>query len=135
MSVKYISKPMSEQERYQHAYLMLEHWIDALYHGNRVSEYFSNLGYKNIAIYGMGDLANRLLDDLEGSAIHVNYGIDRDAAGTVCRIENIYSLNDELPDADAVIVTPFYAFEAICSDLKGKVGCPVISIEEVIWSI
>ncbi len=57
---------MSEQERYQHAYLMLEHWIDALYHGNRVFEYFSNLGYKNIAIYGMGDLANRLLDDLEG---------------------------------------------------------------------
>ena len=36
---------------------------------------------------------------------------------------------------DIVIVTPYYALEAIKKDLSGKVACPVVSIEEVVWSV
>lgn len=125
---------MSE-ERYFHAYLMQGHWLEALYRGHRASEYFTDLGYKSIAIYGMGDLANRLLDDLAGSEVRVCYGIDRDAAGTVCGMENVYGPEDRLPGVDVIVVTPFYAFEAIRKELEKKVSCPIVSIEEVIWSI
>lgn len=97
---------------------MLCHWLEALYLGHKAAEYFAEAGYQRIAIYGMGDLANRLLDDLLESTIQVCYGIDRDAAGTVCKIENIYSANDVFPIVDAVIVTPFYAFENIYEDLR-----------------
>lgn len=126
---------MSTEERYQHAYLMLVHWIEALHFNHRTTEYFVDSGYRSIAIYGMGDLANRLFDDLQGSQIQVCYGIDRDAAGAVCRIENVYSPDDELMPVDVVVVTPFYAFKEISEKLKGMLCCPVVSIEEVIWSI
>lgn len=123
------------QERYQHAYLMLLHWMEALQSGHSAAEYFTDAGYGSIAIYGMGDLANRLMEDLQGSGVRVCYGIDSDVARTVSRIGDIYSLKDGLPRVDAVVVTPFYAFDRICEDLKGKLDCPFVSIEEVIWSI
>mgnify|MGYP002648042082 CR=1 FL=1 len=126
---------MTLEERYQHSYLMLQHWIEALYLGHRVSEYFEEEGINNIAIYGMGDLANRLMDDLEQSNIIVNYGIDRDAAGTVCRMENIYSPEAQLPATEAIVVTPFYSFETISDMLREKTEARIISIEEVIWSL
>lgn len=135
MRYENLADTMSAEERYQHAYLMVVHWIEALYLNHRVSEYFADMGYNRIAIYGMGDLANRLIDDLQDSQIQVCYGIDRDAAGTVCRIGDIYSPDDELMTVDAVVVTPFYAFEKICQNIKGRINCPVISIEEVIWSM
>lgn len=127
--------PMSLEERYQHSYLLLLHWVEALYLKHRVSDFFLEEGYKNIAIYGMGDIANRLLDGLQESDVNVVYGIDRDAAGTVCKLQNIYSLEDELPVVDAIVVTPFYAFNAICNDLSNKTDAKIISIEEVIWSL
>lgn len=126
---------MTLEERYQHSYLLLQHWIEALYLHHRVAEYFEEEGYYNIAIYGMGDLANRLMDDLENSRICVSYGIDQNAAGTVCKIEDIYSLGEELPLVDAIVVTPFYAFDEICAALREKTTVPIISIEEVIWSL
>ena len=129
------NEPMSLEERYQHSYLLLLHWTEALYLGHRVSDYFVEEGFKNIAIYGMGDLANRLMDDLLDSEINVVYGIDRDAAGTVCKIKDIYSLNDKLPKVDAVVITPFYAFDSIRNDLKNKMDAKIVSIEEVIWSL
>lgn len=133
--MKNINLIMSPEERYQHSYLLLLHWVEALYLNHRASDYFLEEGYKNIAIYGMGDLANRLMDDLQDSEINVVYGIDRDAAGTVCKIQDIYSLQDELPNVDAIVVTPFYVFDAICNDLKNKTDAKIISIEEVIWSL
>ncbi len=123
------------EERYFYAYQMLCHWLEALYLGHRAEEYFIDAGYFRIAVYGMGDIANRLLDGLNNSAVEVCYGIDRNAAGTVCKIGTIYAADDELPEVDAVVVTPFYAFEEISKDLSRKIKCPVISIEEVIWSI
>lgn len=135
MKMKNQTGGMSAEERYQHAYMMLGHWLEALYQNHRAAEYFIDAGYRDIAIYGMGDLANRLMDDLQGSVVRVCYGIDREVAGTVCRIENIYSPDEELMPIDAVVVTPFYAFDKICENLEGKISCPVISIEEVIWSI
>lgn len=133
--MKVSNELMSLEERYQHSYLLLLHWIEALYLSHRVSDYFEEEGYTNIAIYGMGDLANRLMDDLKDSEINVVYGIDRDAAGTVCKIEDIYSLSDELPRVDAIVVTPFHAYDSICNDLKNKTDAKIISIEEVIWSL
>ena len=49
--------------------------------------------------------------------------------------ENIYSLNDKLPKVDAVVITPFYAFDSIRNDLKNKMDAKIVSIEEVIWSL
>ena len=100
-----------------------------------LATYFEDMGYHHIAIYGMSDLANRLMEDLEGSSVHIDYGIDRDICCSNTRIEDIYFPEDELPGTDVIVVTPYSAMESIKAMLERKVDCPVISLEEIIWSI
>ena len=83
----------------------------------------------------MAELANRLLDDLAGSNIIVDYGIDRDVSCTIGRISEIYSLEDDLPETELIVVTPYSSFESIKEILKKKTSCQMISLEEIIWSV
>ncbi|MEE3453180.1 hypothetical protein [Dialister sp.] len=135
MSEKKSDYFQSRANQYEDYYHLLNHWLEAKNYGASAAEYFEANGWKNIAIYGMGDLANRLMEDLEGTSVRVSYGIDRDTAGTVARIAEVYSPGQKLPSADAVVVTPFYSFDAIKETLGKQVTCPIVSLENVIWSI
>ncbi|XME03786.1 hypothetical protein QYZ88_006310 [Lachnospiraceae bacterium C1.1] len=126
---------MNNFERFEHSYLMLLHWLEAIHLKHDIVDFFLEEGIKNIALYGMGDLANRIIDSLSGTSVNICYGIDQDVAGTVCRINAIYSLDDALPRVDAIIVMPFYAYDEIKKSLEDKINTRIISIEEVIWSI
>ena len=88
-----------------------------------------------IAVYGLAELANRLAEDLAGSEVVLKYGIDRNVCCTSSRMSEIYSMEDKLPEADVIVVTPFYAFESIKAELEKKVRCPIISIEDVVWGV
>lgn len=123
------------QNKYYDYYLLLNHWLEAKNYGHDASEYFEDEDFKYIAIYGMGDLANRLSEDLEKSKVKVRYGIDKDIANSVSRISDVFTLEDELEKVDAVIVTPFFEFDQIKEQLCKNFTCPIISLEEVIWSI
>lgn len=115
---------------------LLNHWLEVKNEGKSLAGYFLEMGYSRIAIYGMAELANRLTEDLAGSGVEIAYGIDRDASCSISRIAEVYSPQEDiLPEADVVVVTPYYALEAIKKDLSGKVTCPVVSIEEVVWSV
>ena len=59
---------------------LLNHWLEIKNEGKSAASYFEYMNYRHIAIYGMAELANRLLDDLAGSNIIVDYGIDRDVS-------------------------------------------------------
>lgn len=125
----------AENDKLSDHYQLLNHWLEVQHEGRSTAEYFQQMGYSRIAVYGMGDLANRLSEELASSGIQIDYGVDRDVSCTIARIENVYSLQEELPPAEVMVVTPYYAFESICNDLKEKIDCPVISLEEVIWSV
>ena len=117
-------------------YQLLNHWLEIKNEGKSLRDYFVMMEFRRIAIYGMAELANRLTEELEGSGIEILYGIDRDAGCSISRIAEVYSPKEhKFPDVDAVIVTPCYAFESIQQDLAGKMDCPIISIEEVVWSV
>ncbi|MCI8557553.1 MAG: hypothetical protein HFI19_07285 [Lachnospiraceae bacterium] len=124
-----------QEEKLQDHYWLLNHWLEFKNEGKTAASYFEDMGYHHIAIYGMSDLANRLMEDLEGSSIQIDYGIDRDICCSNARISDIYFPEDELPKADAIVVTPYSAMESISAMLKSKVDCPVISLEEVVWSV
>lgn len=127
---------LSANNKLSDNYQLLNHWLEAKNEGKSLAGYFLEMGYSRIAIYGMAELANRLTEDLAGSGVEIVYGIDRDAGCSISRIAEVYSpQEDSLPEVDAVIVTPYYALEAIKKDLSGKVDCPVVSIEEVVWSV
>lgn len=127
---------LSANNKLSDNYQLLNHWLEVKNEGKSLAGYFLEMGYSRIAIYGMAELANRLTEDLEGSGVEIVYGIDRDAGCSISRIAEVYSpQEDGMPEVDAVIVTPYYALEAIKKDLSGKVTCPVVSIEEVVWSV
>lgn len=116
-------------------YNLLMHWLEIKNAGGSVASYFKDMGYKEVAVYGMWDLANRLIEDAESGGIRIVYGIDRDAACCISQLANVYSPEDELPEADVIVVTPFYAFDDIKNLLEKKVKCPIISLEDVVWSV
>lgn len=114
---------------------LLNHWLEIKNEGKSIATYFEEMGYRHIAIYGMAELANRLSEELSESSVHIDYGIDRDICCSIARIDKVYFPDDNLPETDAIIVTPYSSFESIKTILAEKVNCPIISLEEVIWSI
>lgn len=114
---------------------LLNHWLEIKNEGKSIATYFEEMGYRHIAIYGMAELANRLSEELSESSVHIDYGIDRDICCSIARIDKVYFPDDNLPETDAIIVTPYSSFESIKAILAEKVNCPIISLEEVIWSI
>lgn len=119
----------------QDDYWLLNHWLEVKNEGGSAASYFMEKGYRHIAIYGMAELGNRLMEDLTGSPICVDYGIDRNICCSIGRISEIYYPEDDLPETQAIVVTPYAAFEAIRKTLEAKVDCPIISLEEVVWSV
>lgn len=124
-----------KEAKLQDHYWLLNHWLEFKNQGKTTASYFEDMGYRHIAIYGMADLANRLMEDLKGSSIQVDYGIDRDICCSNARIEEIYFPEDELPKVDAIVVTPYSSMESIKTMLENKVDCPILSLEEVVWSV
>ncbi len=114
---------------------LLNHWLEIKGEGKSTADYFEEKGWHHIAVYGMAELALRLWEDLEGSGIFVDYGIDRDISCSMARIKEVYYPEDDLPPADVIVVTPYAVFGEIKKILEEKVDCPIISLEEVVWSI
>lgn len=124
-----------ETDKYYDDYQLLSHWMEMKHGRGNTADYFRAKGYKEIAIYGMGELANRLCEELRNTEIRVAYGVDRDVCNTISRMDKVYSPDDGLMAVDAIVVTPFYAMESIRKQLSVKVACPIVSLEEVVWSL
>ena len=56
---------------------LLNQWLVVLEHGRSISQYFIQNHYHTIAIYGMGYLGKRLLEELRGTGIEVKYLLDQ----------------------------------------------------------
>ena len=125
----------AEANKFHDYFLLLSHWLEIKNRGGSAALYFEEMKYKRIAIYGMGELANRLFEDLQGTDIEIVYGIDQEPSSCATSIANVYSPNDELPAVDVIVVTPFSAYDNIENLLKKTANCPIISIENIIWSV
>ncbi len=131
----YIHTIIEQNNKINDYYYLLNHWLELKNTKKNSAVYFEEMGYRRVAIYGMAEIANRLIEDLEKSNIEIVYGIDRDISCSISKIGEVYSLEDDLPEADVIVVTPCYAFQSIYKELKTKVSFPIISIEDVIWSV
>ncbi len=115
-------------------FLLFDQWLEKKQKGICLSSYFEKYGYKNIAIYGMGKVGQRLVDELQKSDVKVDYVIDKNA-DYVHTDMKVYRPEDDLPGVDAVIVTPISYFFPIKNQLKDKVDCPIISAEDIAYEI
>lgn len=129
---KYENKECTKTDKFKEYYNLLNRWLELKHQGKTVSLYFDKEKITSIAIYGMGELGCRLLEELNGSNINVKYGIDQNPGYGFGGLE-IKSSDDEFEKVDAIIVTPVFAFDEIEKKLREKFSGPVISIEDVIY--
>lgn len=118
-----------ETDKYFQYYDVLNRWMKQKERGISITEKLQRQGIKEVAIYGMGDLGQHLLYELTNTDIVIKYAIDRSffAVGDL----DIYLPDSELPQVDAVIVTPILDYESICDCLREKLTCPILSIADL----
>lgn len=115
-------------------FLLMNEWMKTKQEGKSIVKYFEQNDYKSIAVYGLSYIGERVLDELKGSGVEIKYAIDRNADSIYADVD-LYSLEDNLPDVDVVVVTAVYFYDEIYDNLIDKVNCPVVSLEDILYEI
>lgn len=95
-----------------------------------VTDCFGN--NEKIAIYGLGKVGECLLEDLLQHHKNVVYGIDRIAKDRLNKL-TIYSIEDELPDVDVIIITFIEDNREIVDYLRKKINCKIINFHDLLF--
>lgn len=131
---KIISEKTSKVDKFKNYYTMLNQWLLLKQEGKSLDKYFLDHNIGTIAIYGMGEMGNRLYDELKNTSIEIKYAIDNNADNTYSELE-VVKPGDNLRDVDAIIVTSIFAFEEIEKELSRKNNMNIISLEDVVYEI
>lgn len=124
----------NEAEKFQVFFQLLNKWLSLKQQKKEIADYLKKRNYKKIAIYGMGQIGERLFEELKDSEIEVIYGIDRNKNVFDGDID-IYDPEETLPYVDAVIVTAVTYYKEIVMLLRRKVECPIESLENIITEL
>ncbi len=127
-----ICQLQNKVNKFQSYYNILIDWLSMRLSGESLGDKILKMGYKTIAIYGMGELGKCLYIDIGFDNIEVKYAIDSSGINSYKTIPVVD--NDSVKDnVDAIIVTAIYDFDVIKEKLESMVTCPIISLSEIIW--
>lgn len=124
----------SYRDKHLELFLMMNQWVKVKQQGINLADFFVKNGYKKIAIYGMSYAGETLVDELKGSEVTVAYGIDKNADSIYADVD-IVSMEDNLEEVDAIVVTAITFFDEIEEKLSEKVDCAIISLEDVLYEV
>lgn len=120
--------------KYECLFSLMSCWLALKQKNVSVAGYFKEKHYSHVAIYGMGRMGLRLQDELEDQGIWIDYAIDRNKENLRQGVK-LVSPDEELYEADAVIVTAVDSFYEIEKLLRGKLSCPILSLEDLIYDV
>lgn len=128
---EYSNSEMTNVKMYVSYYRLLEKWMVLHEKGGSAKQYLISQGIKNIIIYGLGKMAHHLLEDIKGSDINIVCAIDIRA---IDKYEDfrVITLEEIIPDADCIIITPVHEAESIKQKLEEKTTLPIISLSEIL---
>lgn len=115
-------------------FLLMNKWMKTKQGGRHIREYLEENNYKSVAVYGMSHVGKCLLEELKDCGVQIKYAVDRNGAAVNSDIK-IYTPEDALPEVDVMIVTAVYYYNEICNNLKDKVTYPIVSLEDILFSI
>jgi len=121
-------------DKFKLYYNLLNQWLMIKQEGKNLEQFFLDKNYHSIAIYGMGEMGNRLYEELKGTSIEVKYAIDKNAGKTYSELE-VVELEDDLKKVDVIVVSAVFAFDEIEVELSEKMDCPIISLEDVVYEL
>ncbi|SEA10710.1 Glycosyltransferase WbsX [Pseudobutyrivibrio sp. ACV-2] len=120
--------------QYRSYWKIFDKWMMLKERGVSTAEYFERKGVKRIAVYGLGMLGTHFLMDLEGSSITIEYGIDGKGEA-IKKSFPVYTLQNDLPEVDMVVVSVTYDYVNIKQSLEEKGIKKIISLDTVIGSL
>lgn len=115
-------------------FLMMNQWVKVKQEGKSLAEYLEKLGYKKVAVYGMSYAGETLIDELKGTGVQVVYAIDKNAVSIYSDVD-IFTMDDDLDEVDAVVVTAIFFFDEIVDGLMQKLNCPILSLEDILYKV
>ena len=125
---------LKSQKKLDSYYVVTMQWIYNLQHGYHIGSYLKTKNIQSVSIYGMGNLAEALINELSDTDIEVIRGIDQNA-------ENYSGLGMKFPvippdklDMAEEMSDAIIAYDDIVKALqKNGIKSPVLSLEEVIF--
>lgn len=129
-----VEKASKMSDKHLALFQMMNQWVRVKQEGKNLSEYFEKNNYKKIAIYGMSYAGETLVEELKGTKTEVVYGIDRNADSIYSDVD-IVSLEDNLEEVDAVVVTAITFFDELEEKILKKVNCPILSLEDILYEV
>lgn len=116
-------------------YILLSDWLKMKnLRSNFIEDYLMDMGYRRIAIYGLGYVGEALYDELSNShKLVVSCVIDKQK-GKNYNNAKVVGLDEIIDDVDVIIVTAISFYNQIECELKEYTNAQVISIEEIIYN-
>lgn len=123
-----------EIDKYKLYYFLCSSWIDVKARGKDISEYLRSKNMNTIAVYGMGDIGNKFCKELQGTDIKIKFVMDANLSSDTM-FAPIKKMDDDLPEVDAIIVTPINVFSQIKHSLSEITDSKIVSIEDIIYNV
>lgn len=130
----FLVKKDEKINKFKAYYNVLNQWLIVKQNGKNLYQYFEKNSYKTVAIYGMGELGNRLYDELKDTDIEVKYVVDQNADTTYSEVE-VLGKEDALEEVDVMVVTAIFAYDKIERDMRKKISAPIISLNDVVYDL
>ncbi|MDO4508886.1 MAG: class I SAM-dependent methyltransferase [Lachnospiraceae bacterium] len=129
-SIMYENARLKQEQEYS------EIWIDNINNGQLIAPYLIKNKYNQIAIYGNGQLVNLLIMELSKFNFKIDYLITHN---TEFKIDYsgypIYTIHDDLPDTDAIIVVEPFVSTLIRRYLNTKKYIQIIPIGKILLEL
>lgn len=117
-------------KRYESYWRIMDKWLTWKEKGQTAADVLRAKGITKIAIYGVGMLSRHFIYDLSGSDIEIVCGIDKNGVKEEMGFP-VIGTEEDIPESDAIIVTPVYDFLSIKQQLGEKGYKNIISIESL----
>lgn len=134
MASRIIDKKEKEKDKFENYFDMYDQWISLKEKGIHLAEYFLKHNYHRVAVYGVGKVGVHLINELENSDVEIVYAIDKRDSLDNSNIQ-VYSIEDNLPDADVIVITTTFAYEDIYKELIEKTNIKIFSLDDIIYEL
>ncbi|TCL58118.1 glycosyl transferase family 2 [Kineothrix alysoides] len=117
--------------KFQKMFFLYNEWMKLQEQDIYISDYLKQLEYNDIAIYADSYIGKRLYHNLKKDGLNISFFIDMNAKYLREDIP-IYTLDEELPEVDIIIISLVEEENSIMERLSYKTEAKVLSITELI---
>lgn len=123
-----------KSDLFEGLYRRTNEWFFCEQRGDTLVKFLEGEGIHKIAVYGMGDFANRIYDEVQKSSLlEVVFEIDKNKS--MYSNTDLYTLEEEFPqNIDAIIITDFNNYEQVEKRLKQKGNYKIFLLDDIIYN-